>query len=857
MASLVPNNNNNNNDNDNNEKSKINKDFPTTWRYQTGTQVTCYVGFLKAWCQGVIIKTNIVLRDDEHMVLAKEEPELGQTGQNKEPIPYRLYLNGNVQYAGSRNPIYGEATIDYKEDMRGSLMYAPVDAKECVREYTITELSNNRKENQQHLKGTVLLDDLFGFIGKLHFMLYLYLDTVSFVRLSQTSHSFQVSLFNILDLKFPALVIAGGLRVETQDREIEILGDVKVLRQSRLNSTLFTHRLGRKVKDAAWYNLPKMPTPRFAAAVCTLPVGDIFVVGGINKLGLQHNMHDGYLTKVNAFANPAVYAESCRLDNRPDYEMGDHDGFQGTGVRYEGRYTQQGEPCNIVEMFSVNDNQWHLLPPLPMKIAGAQLEFQNNKLYLIGGSCKVKKGEDNRSFAFSEIVLVYDMDVNIWKIGPSMNECRTEFGSVSTEDGILVVGGTNRYLYPNRALTAEYLSFHTMKWTLIDPPKGREMEERKDSDGKITEEAWERVLHPERIQCRCTFVDPSNCNNKRYVAIVSGMALDNSNTWTNPSQAAVCRVKNSRGGRSKDYVKKKRGDDDYDEDYDSDNSDMNGGERRSICNGRGFDYWAMMPGDLRGRPMRLERVNKVAVIDLKGGLISGNNSNNNSSSSSPTWAKAVHDGNTIGMECPRFSRFPGTSGWAFGAHGGKVLVCGSGDGEYWPHASYFSHDTCPASMAIKLFDPSTGELAARLADCTLPTGSIDRGLFTASAGVTTLAPGLMMSLIGKHKHTLAWKTNEQIEYTEIRNKWRCATCKRKGKNYVDCLILGEIVGGAVNIKQQKPVAGGVKLMTCIRCKAVSYCSKKCQKKDWKRHKKEDCKNTINGPTIKKQKRNTY
>ena len=98
-----------------------------------------------------------------------------------------------------------------------------------------------------------------------------------------------------------------------------------------------------------------------------------------------------------------------------------------------------------------------------------------------------------------------------------------------------------------------------MKWTLIDPPKGREMEERKDSDGKITEEAWERVLHPERIQCRCTFVDPSNCNNKRYVAIVSGMALDNSSTWTNPSQAAVCRVKNSRGGRSKDYVKKNLG----------------------------------------------------------------------------------------------------------------------------------------------------------------------------------------------------------------------------------------------------------------------------------------------------------
>lgn len=35
-----------------------------------------------------------------------------------------------------------------------------------------------------------------------------------------------------------------------------------------------------------------------------------------------------------------------------------------------------------------------------------------------------------------------------------------------------------------------------------------------------------------------------------------------------------------------------------------------------------------------------------------------------------------------------------------------------------------------------------------------------------------------------------------------------------------------------------------KCKKCGKCKEVSYCSKECQKKDWKRHKNECCKNTF-------------
>jgi hypothetical protein len=170
------------------------------------------------------------------------------------------------------------------------------------------------------------------------------------------------------------------------------------------------------------------------------------------------------------------------------------------------------------------------------------------------------------------------------EIMPGMHAGRSEFGLVQTPVGVLVVGGTNRYLYPNRPLSAEFLRFSTMRWECLE-----DLEAENEYDG------WRQHVHFERIGCSATSV-----NDGRFAVVCGGMHLE---PFADPSQRA--------------YFARMGEDDDDDDDFEYD-SQSSGDEGPGEGGGEyGLLYRA--PDDRR-RPLRLQRVHEVATIDLQPAL---------------------------------------------------------------------------------------------------------------------------------------------------------------------------------------------------------------------------------------------
>jgi len=59
------------------------------------------------------------------------------------------------------------------------------------------------------------------------------------------------------------------------------------------------------------------------------------------------------------------------------------------------------------------------------------------------------------------------------------------------------------------------------------------------------------------------------------------------------------------------------------------------------------------------------------------------------------------------------------------------------------------------------------------------------------------------------------------------------------KNEKDCQAIKDVTNKQKTKECEEPSCTKNGSMSCGRCKSASYCSKVCQKKDWKRHKK-DC-----------------
>jgi hypothetical protein len=280
------------------------------------------------------------------------------------------------------------------------------------------------------------------------------------------------------------MVVIGGLGIELDDEEHPP--------PSSESSTISAGVHALRLATMQWYTLPSLSTPRFAAAVCTLLDGRIFVAGGITTKG------------ENILANPEVFVEEGRsMRGQPDYEAG--------GFEWRGRNSQRGDKSNVVELFNPIDGSWSNLPPLPNPRAGAKacVDAKGGRILVIGGSTDFRD--------FSRDVEVFDLATNAWlttstdQAPPQMNGARTEFALTRIPDkGILVVGGTNRYLWPNSPLTAEFYDFSNIAagWKTLPPPP-------------VSEYAEPGTVETcEQIGCECTLFEDN-----RYVVIQGGMSI--------------------------------------------------------------------------------------------------------------------------------------------------------------------------------------------------------------------------------------------------------------------------------------------------------------------------------------------
>lgn len=248
------------------------------------------------------------------------------------------------------------------------------------------------------------------------------------------------------------------------------------------------------VNAEGWVELEPMEVARSEHPAAILD-GEIVISGGFVEMGLGRS---GATAAAEAYS---IAADTWR--SLPDLPQPVHHAMAAVvadRLFTIGGYSADGDPIDSV--LELDGDSWVERAALPGPLAAASTAVLDDSIYVVGGFpdsslyrydtaedswTVLPRPEQDREHVAAVTVAgeiwaiagrwlgeiwasteIYDPATETWRSGPALNEARSGFGAVATDDGIVVVGG--EVFSPDAALdTVEFYDLGDETWSFIEP----------------------------------------------------------------------------------------------------------------------------------------------------------------------------------------------------------------------------------------------------------------------------------------------------------------------------------------------------------------------------------------------------
>jgi DNA-binding CsgD family transcriptional regulator len=172
-----------------------------------------------------------------------------------------------------------------------------------------------------------------------------------------------------------------------------------------------------------WHKLAPMTTERSRFALVVTASGRLYAIGGETNGGVTGSV-ERY--------DPVADQWTLLVTNKPTRVSNIGAGVIDQWIYVPGGRTADGEPTDIVEAYSLRDEKWSQVRPLPAPLYAYALAVLRGKLYLFGG-------RNDRGYV--DTTLIYDPQRDEWQRGREMPSQRAYAAAAALGSRIFVVGG--------------------------------------------------------------------------------------------------------------------------------------------------------------------------------------------------------------------------------------------------------------------------------------------------------------------------------------------------------------------------------------------------------------------------------
>jgi hypothetical protein len=175
--------------------------------------------------------------------------------------------------------------------------------------------------------------------------------------------------------------------------------------------------------STGWHAVAPMTVPRSRFALVITPRGDLLAIGGETIGGIT-----GAVERYDAGTDlwtPVTASKPTRVSNVSAASIGEW-------IYVPGGWTAEGKPTAVFEAYSLADETWHQIEPLPKPLSGYALAAAEGRIYVFGG-------KDNRGY--TNTTFVYDPEEDEWQESRPVPTRRAFAAAAVLGSRIFVIGG--------------------------------------------------------------------------------------------------------------------------------------------------------------------------------------------------------------------------------------------------------------------------------------------------------------------------------------------------------------------------------------------------------------------------------